>query len=88
MGVRQQRSRQEFVDAIDWMIRDARQDRAKVERGIKPIQLSHVDQGVKRGRTLTAGFGTEEQAVFRPRETARSALSAALLSISGRPSST
>ena len=47
---------QEFFDAVDWMLGDACQDRAQVERRIESIQLGCSDERVKRRSPLTAGI--------------------------------
>jgi len=70
------------------MIGELYQDSAEVKRGIESAELGRVDEGVERSCALASGIGAKKQVILCPIETARSALSAALLSIPSRPSST
>jgi hypothetical protein len=55
---------QKLSDAIDRMVRDARQDGAKVKRGIESAELGCANEGVERSCALTAGIGTEKQVIL------------------------
>jgi hypothetical protein len=65
---------------------DLSQHIAEIEFRIEAIELGRSDQAVHGSGTLPARVGTGKQIVL-PRATARSARSAALLSISNMPSS-
>jgi hypothetical protein len=60
---------------------------AKVTLWIDTVQPARSDQTIQQGTTFTTMITAEEDVVFLPRQTARSARSAALLSGSARPSS-
>nr|AAL67374.1 unknown [Escherichia coli] len=60
---------------------------AQIRFRIDTIQPAGADQPVQQCTTLAAVIATEEHEFFFPRQTARSALSAVLLSASARPSS-
>jgi hypothetical protein len=46
---------EQFLDAIDGMIRDVRKHMTKVGLWIKSIELGRTNQAVDRGGTLSAG---------------------------------
>lgn len=67
------------------MFGDASKDLAQVGLGIQAIELGRADQAIERRSSFAAGVGAREEIIL-PRATARIARSAALLSISMRPS--
>jgi hypothetical protein len=86
-GVRRlQMPGQELVDPGDGMIGDARDHVAQKRFGIVAVELGAAQQAVDRRSSLTADITAGEQVVLAPRATHRNARSAALLSISMRPS--
>ena len=55
---------QQFLDAIDRMVGDRRQDRAQVECRIEAIQFGGSDEAVERCSSMAAGVGTHKEVVF------------------------
>jgi hypothetical protein len=78
----------QLLDAVDGVIGDARQHVPQIRFRGKAIQLGSADQTVDCGGAFTAGIRSCEQVFLSTRATVRNARSAALLSISMRPSST
>jgi hypothetical protein len=78
--------REQFVDAVDGMASNACEDVTQVTLRIKSIQFCGSDQAVNGCSPFSSRIRAREQK-NRPKTTARNERSAALLSISNRPSS-
>jgi hypothetical protein len=78
---------EELGDPVDRMFAVAHEYLAHKRFEIVAIELRAAQQAVKRCRALAAGIATGERKFLRPSATQRNARSAALLSISMRPSS-
>ena len=75
-------------DAIDGVVGDAGEHVAEPGFRIEAVELGGLDQGIKGGGTITASVGPGKKVIFpAPRASGRICRSAALLSISSRPSS-
>jgi hypothetical protein len=68
------------------MVSDAGEDVAKVALGVEAAELGGLDEGEDAGGTVAAAVRPAKSQFLRPRATGRIARSAALLSISMRPS--
>ena len=55
---------QQFGDAVDRVIGDAREHVAQVGFGIEAVELGRADQAVDRGGALAAGIGAAKQVVL------------------------
>jgi len=55
---------QQFVDAVDRVIGDAREHVAEVGFRIDAVQLGRADQAVDRGGAVAAGIGSSKQVVL------------------------
>jgi hypothetical protein len=69
------------------MIRDSGQHVPQITFGIDFVLFYCTEQTVNRSRTFSTTIGARKRKFFLPRATTRNARSAALLSISMRPSS-
>ena len=79
--------RQQFVDPIDRVLGDALEHVAQVGLEVEAVELRGAEQGVDRGGALAAVVGAGEQPVLATERDGAQRRSAALLSISRRPSS-
>jgi len=86
-GAAGQVPRQQVRNAVDGMVGDACQDIAQVCLRSSPFQFGRADQAVHRGGALAAGIGACEQVILTAKCDGAQRASAALLSISKRPSS-
>jgi len=64
MGCGRQIPGQELADAVDRVVGNSRQDGAKVERRINPVELGRSNQGIERSGALASGIGSKKQIVF------------------------
>lgn len=78
----------QVVDAASEIVGNAGDGVLQRSFGADTAELGSLDKAVDGGSALTTVVGAGEQRVFLPSATPRSARSAALLSISRRPSST
>ena len=58
--------RQQFMDAIDWVIGDLFQDAAKIEFWVEAVKLGRAEQRIDRSSTLPTGIRSAEQEVLPP----------------------
>jgi len=56
--------RQQFLDAVDWMPGDRRQNCAQIERRIESIQLGCPDEAVEQCCSLAAGVSSHEKVIL------------------------
>ena len=77
---------QKLVDALGRVGSEAREDVAEPSLGVDAVELGGLGQRVDGGGALATVIGAGEQPILAPRAMARIARSAALLSISTRPS--
>jgi len=78
---------QEFFDSMDWMVCNTREHVREVGFRIDTVQLCRANQAVHRGSALAAGIRSRKKIVLSAQSYSRRLRSAALLSISSRPSS-
>jgi hypothetical protein len=55
---------QEFVDPVDRMFSDAREDLAQVGFWVQAIEFGGADQAIERSGTFTASVRASEQVIF------------------------
>ncbi len=58
--------RQQVADAVDRVIRDARNDETQISLGIKPVESGRADQAVECRGPFAAGIRSGEQEVLSP----------------------
>jgi hypothetical protein len=79
---------QQFFEAMHGVVGDACQHVGKIRFRVEVIEFCCSDQGIDRGPVFAAGIRSLKEMFFLPSAIARRLLSAALLSISRRPSLT
>jgi hypothetical protein len=78
--------RQQVVEFADSVVSNSLDDEAQISFRVEVVEFRRADQAVNRGGTITAGIRAGKQEILASKGDARNARSAALLSISMRPS--